>query len=265
MSTKKKDKQKEKETKQTKKTSPFKNFTLFEKEITDFANKYKTTVVNQAKRTNEYFEMTCFNYIVRFYELNGYSLEVKNLQSDKYRYKCSPAGIQSNFSHFEATIKVGKRNLSFEIQHNLAVQSSQDELLFTSPDISVIKKGKVKYTKEYYDTKTTFSYVENKDLMTFCEVKQFNPFPELLFNFIGVLNELKVEYMTDNGLSLPSAHIAPSLMISGKPNKQTNTIRKSLENRYCINIIYDLFYNATFTFSKGNINDLRKTGKKPSH
>src|SRR5690606_15560043 len=96
---------KEKETKQTKKTSPFKDFALFEKEITDFANKYKTTVVNQVKRTSEYFEMTCFNYIVRFYELNGYSLEVKNLQSDKYRYKCSPAGIQSNFSHFEATIK----------------------------------------------------------------------------------------------------------------------------------------------------------------
>jgi hypothetical protein len=35
--------------------------------------------------------------------------------------------------------------------------------------------------------------------MSFCEVKQFNPFPELLFNFIGVLNELKKEYMVDKG------------------------------------------------------------------
>ena len=100
--------------------------------------------------------------------------------------------------------------------------------------------------------------------MTFCEVKQFNPFPELLFNFIGVLNELKVEYMTDNGIKHSTDHIAPSLMISGKPNKQTTTIRESLESRYNINILYDLFFNATFTFSKGNIDDLRKTGKKPS-
>ena len=67
--------------------------------------------------------------------------------------------------------------------------------------------------------------------------------------------------MTNSGETHSSAHIAPSLMISGKPNKQTTTIKKSLENRYCINIIYDLFYNATFTFSKGNINDLRKAGK----
>lgn len=244
-----------------KKTSPFKDYADFEKEIRDFASRYKAIVVNQAKRTSEYFEMTCFNYIVRFYELNGYTLEVKNLQGGKYRYKCTPAGIQSNFSHFEASIEVDKKKHYFEIQHNLAVQSSQDEAIFTTPDICIIKKGKVKYTKTYYDTKTTFSYVDNKDLMTFCEVKQFNPFPELLFNFIGVLNELKKEYMINEGVVLKPIHIAPSLLISGKPNKQTNSIKISLEDRYCINVIYDLFYNATFTFSKGNVNILRKTGK----
>ncbi|MFZ1496803.1 MAG: hypothetical protein WAS72_07075 [Saprospiraceae bacterium] len=248
----------------TKTNSPFKDFALFEKEIKDFANKYKTIVVNQAKRTSDYFEMSCFNYIVRFYELNGYELVATNLQDGKYRYKCSPAGIQSNFSHFEATIIKRKKEIKFEIQHNLAIQSSQDITLFTTPDISIIKKGKVQYTKDYYDTKTTFSFVENKDLMSFCEVKQFNPFPELLFNFIGVLNELKMEYMIDKGKKLNPIHIAPSLMISGKPNKQTNNIRVSLESRYCVNIIYDLFYSATFTFSKGKINDLRKAGKKPS-
>lgn len=262
MPTLKKDK---KETEPTKKTSSFKEFALFEKEIKDFANKYKAIVVNHAKRTSDYFEMSCFNYIVRFYELNGYNLEVKNLQAGKYRYKCSPARIQSNFSHFEASIEYEKKRLNFEIQHNLAIQSSQDDKIFTTPDISIITKGKIKYTKDYYSTKTTFSYVENNDLITFCEVKQFTPFPELLFNFIGVLNELKMEYMTDNGIEYPTNHIAPSLMISGKPNKQTTIIKKSLESRYCINIIYDLFYSATFTFSKGNIDDLRRTGKKPNN
>ena len=246
-----------------KKNSPFKDYSQFEKEIKGFANKYKAIVVNQAKRASDYFEMTCFNYIVRFYELNGYELIATNLQNGIYRYKLTPAGIQSNFSHFEATASKGKEK--FEIQHNLAIQSSQDSTLFTTPDISIIKKDKVQYTTAYYDTKTTFSFVVNKDLMSFCEVKQFNPFPELLFNFIGVLNELKKEYMVDKGKKLNPIHIAPSLMISGKPNKQTNNIKSSLENRYCVNIIYDLFYSATFTFSKGKINDLRKAGKKPSH
>jgi hypothetical protein len=259
-----KEKVKVKETKIQKKTSPFKDHLEFEKEIKDFANKYKTIVSNQAKRTSDYFEMSCFNYIVRFYELKGYILEVKNLQAGKYRYKCSPSGIQANFSHFEARIELNQELVEFEIQHNLASQSSQDEKLFTTPDISVIKKGQVKNTKEYYDTKTTFSYVENADLLTFFEVKQFNPFPELLFNFIGVLNELKKEYIIDEGIENNPPHLAPSLMISGKPNKQTKRIKESLENRYCVNVIYDLFFTGTFTFSRGNINTLRTTGKKPS-
>lgn len=209
--------------------------------------------------------MSCFNYIVKFYELQGYNVKVKNLQAGKYRYKCSPAGIQTNFSFFQVSSKTGTKRFSFEIQHNLAVQSSQDPDIFTTPDISIIKKGKIKFTKEYYNTKTTFSYVENKYLMSFCEVKQFNPFPELLFNFIGVLNELKVEYMVNEATDLIPSHIAPSLLISGKSNKQTDAIKNSLEKRYCINIIYDLFYNANYTFSKGNIDEIRKAGKRPSN
>lgn len=253
------------EEKTTKTKSPFKDRALLEKEIRDFANKFKTTVVNQSKRISDYFEMSCFNYIVHFYELKGYSVDIKNLQSGKYRYKCSTSGIQSNFSHFEIsfTDKENKKR-KFEIHHNLAAQSSQDNSIFTTPDISIIKKGKVKYKTDYYDTKKTFSYVENKYLMTFCEVKNFHPFPELLFNFTGVLNELKKEYMTDEGQSFKTHHIAPSLMISGKQNKQTKRIKESLENRYCINIIYDLFYTGNFTFSKGNLNKLRIAGKKPS-
>ena len=69
--------------------------------------------------------------------------------------------------------------------------------------------------------------------------------------------------MTGEGIELIPVHIAPSLMISGKPNKQTTRIKQSLEGRYCINIIYDLFYTGSFTFSKGNVNNLRKTGKIP--
>lgn len=252
-----------KTTNNTTSISPFKDHAQFEKEIREFANKYKAIVVNQAKRTSDYFEMTCYNYIIRFYEKNGYEVTVENLQSGLYRYKCSPSGIQSNFSHFLVSKKVKDRRRSFEIQHNIAIQSSHDNEIFTTPDIAIIKRGKVKYTKEYYDTKTTFSYVENKDLISFCEVKQFNPFPELLFNFIGVLNELKKEYMNNNGKEVLLPHIAPSLMISGKPNKQTQRIKESLESRYCINIFYDLFYNATYTFSKGNIKEIRKIGKIP--
>lgn len=249
-------------TEETSKTiSPFKEKDLFEKEIIEFANRFKTTVVTQSKRISDYFEMSCFNMIVKFYELHGYELNVKNLIGKQYRYKCSPSGIQSNFSFFEATIIRKGIIYKFEIQHNLAVQSSHDLEVFTTPDISIILAGSVKVKTDYYTTNRKFCYVENSRLFTFCEVKQFNPFPELLFNFIGVLNELRKDYMVSKAKVHGTNHIAPSLMISGKSNKQTDKIKKSLESRYCINILYDLFHSSHVIFSKTNLKNIRIVGK----
>ena len=253
---------KEIEEQETKKTiSPFKEKALLEKEIKDFVNKFKATVSNHASRISDYFEMSCYNLIVRFYENNDYDVSIQNLQNNEYVYKCSPAGIQSNYSHFLVTKTEGKKRYEFEIQHNLATQSSFDKKVFTNPDITVIKKGTAKTTTKYYSIKRRFSYVKNEDMITFFEVKNFNPFPELVFNFTGIVNELRNEILSNNAVEQKPIHLAPCLMISGKPNKQTKKIKESLEERYCINIIYDLFDNGISTFSKKRQNELRMTGK----
>lgn len=185
------------------------------------------------------------------------------MQNNEYKYKCSTSGIQTNFSHFSAIISRNGNTEDFEIHHNLAVQSSHDDELFTTPDITIIKKGMAQTNIGYYDSQRRFSFVKNSDMMSFCECKQFNPFPELIFNFIGVLNELRHQIIDNTLLDTVPVHIAPSLMVSGKPNKQTLKIKTSLENRYCVNIIYDLFYSRSSTFSKKNINALRTAGKLP--
>lgn len=246
-----------------KKTSPFKEQALLEKEIIEFINKFKATVVNQATRMSDFFEMSCFNHIVKFYENNNYLPVIENLQSNKYRYKCSTSGVQSNFSHFLVTKKVGKKTYEFEIQHNLAIQSSHTPEIFTTPDICVINRNKIKESTDHYETKRRFCFIENIDLITFCEVKQFNPYPELVFNFIGIVNELQKDIITNKAKAKLPIHIAPSLMVSGKANKQTQKIKEKLEERYCINIIYDIFNSGAITFSKFGLEELRVTGKLP--
>lgn len=238
--------------------SPFKDQKLFEKEIRNFANKFKTVVVNHASRMSDYFEMSCFNYIVKYYERNNYKVSPCNLISSKYRYKTSTSGIQSNFSHFEAIIDYNGNTFKFEIHHNLANQSCHHRDLYTTPDISIIKKGSIKERDDYYDTKRKLSYVETNNAISFCEAKQMTPFPELLFNFIGVVNELNRNIIEGIGNEIQPIHIAPSLMISGKSNKPTLNIKKSLESRYCINIIYDLFYSGASSFSKFGVQRLKK-------
>jgi len=140
------------------------------------------------------------------------------------------------------------------------VQSSQDKELFTNLDIVVILSNTCKYSTDYYDTKKTFSYVNNVDLISFFEVKHFNPYPELVFNFMGVVNELRKDIIDGKAQKYLPQHLAPSLMVSGKPNKQTARIRLSLQKRYSINIIYDMFYNGASTFAKSNLYQLKQTG-----
>jgi len=247
------------EEKQNKK-SPFKDTDEFEKEIIEFLNKHKTKVREHSKRISDYFEMCCFNYVVRFYENIGFEVTAENLIKGKYRYKCSTQGVQSNFSFFKATRMIQENKQVFDIHHNLAVQSSFNPQIFTTPDIVVINEGKVSEDDMFYSTKKRFCFVENHDLQTFCEVKQFNPFPELLFNFIGTLNELKHElideYKNNENEYKDSPHLAPSLMISGKSNDHAERIRESLESRYNINILYDLFEIGLRTFSKKHIDNL---------
>lgn len=250
------------EVKAIKRRSPFKDVKELEKEITDYINIHKAKIKNQASRISDYFEMCCFNYVVKFYERSGYEVSVENLQDGEYRYKCSTQGNQHNFSYFQVAIKHKNRWRRFDVHHNLAVQSFHDENIFTTPDVSVIKRDCIQLSDDFYEGNKVFSYVENEDLITFCEVKQFIPFPELLFNFIGTLNEIRHDIICDAFETAEPNHLAPSLMISGKPNKHAERIKESLENRYCINVIFDLFDSGSAQFSSARVRELRKIEKK---
>lgn len=252
----------DKEVKKRKSKSPFRDREDLKKEISDFINLHKTSVMNQADRMSDFFEMSCFNYIVRYYELQKYEVQADGLQQGLYRYKCSTMGIQTNFSYFSLQKTFQGVLYEFEIHHNLAVQSGHHNKIFTTPDISIIKALGVQFTKDHYETKMTFSYVGQADLISFCEVKQFNPYPELLFNFIGTVNELCPKILSNTAVEHLPVHLAPSLMVSGLPNRHTKAIKESLESRYSINIIFNLFHGATKTFSKALFQELRTTGVK---
>lgn len=242
--------------------SPFKDKGEIRDEVISYLNKFRVTVSFHCKKISTYFEMNCYTHIIKFYERSGYTVNGVNLQAaNRFKIKCVPSGIQSNFSFFSISKIENGEEFSFEIHQNLGVQSSHDIELFTNPDIVVINENSCEYTRMYHDTKTAFSFVRNENLISFFEVKNFHPFPELIFNFIGVVNELRKEVMVNKGVAYLPIHLAPSLLVSGKPNAPTLRIKKSLESRYCINILYDIFHSGTSTFSKKNLNKLKTTGR----
>ena len=239
-------------------TNPFKKPEELEAEINDFLKKHKSYLSNQAKRLCDFFEMSCYNLVVEYYVNQGYKVQIENLKVNRFHYKLSPKGYPSNFSFFTAskTIKTEKGELKykFEIHHNVTIQSAQDPDIYLTPDISVINADSIITEDNHYlvpNSKLKYCYVPNKEFLTFCEVKQYTPFPELLFSFSGLYGELIEKNNVDFIDSIQ--HIAPSLMLSGLGNLHTNKIKESLEKREPMNIVFDLFYSGKFNYTKNGV------------
>lgn len=232
--------------------NPFKDVNELERDIESFLRKNSSKIYNNSKRISDFFEMACYNNIVRFYESNGFTVEIKNLIKQKFVYKCTTAGNPANYSYFH----VYNSKFNYEIRHNINIQSRHIHDIYTTPDICVLKPNSIKIDNDFYETKKLYYFAENKSLISFCEVKNFNPYPELLFNFIGTVNELKPALMKTIKKSGKS-HIASSLMMSGKANKHAKKIMYYLQQRYHVNIIDDLFNVSTIVFNKRAIKKLK--------
>ena len=249
-------------------TTPFKAEEDFEKEMVAFANKFKVTLAEHSKKISDYFEISCYHLILRYYEAKGYKLEVQNLIGGKFRYKCSPSGRLPNFSYFKASkTKEEGQEINIFIFHNATVQSAFDTNVFTTPDIVVSKVSTPSYIKNYYLVETReLSYIPHESLVTFCEAKHLTPFPELLVGFIGTVLELKPECISGDVENEDAEHLAPSLLMSGTFGKPTSRIRDSFEKRYYVNLIDNLFASSgeAIVVSPTHINENATLRKKSS-
>lgn len=245
--------------------SPYRDNEEFEKDLKEFANKFRVTIAEHSLKTSGYFEISCYNLILRYYEKKGYTLEVMNLQSDGFKFKCGPHGYINNFSYFKAskTDDEGQEETIY-IFHNATAQSAYDEKVFTTPDIVIAKTDVAAETTDYYITKHKLSYISRENLVSFCEAKHLTPFPELMINFMGIVHELRPDCMSDEAAKDESDHIAPSLMISGTFGKPTKMIQESLEKRYYVNFLDNLFDNSSVGAfsSKSKVNKMATLGKK---
>lgn len=236
--------------------NPFKDLNELTRDVESYLRKNRSAIYNNSKRISDFFEMACYNNIVRFYENNGYEVTIKNLKKNKFKYKCTTAGDSANYSYFEAVYKNKRLNFRFEIRHNINIQSYHTDNTYTTPDISVLKPNTIFLDHSFYNSARKYHYVENSALISFCEVKNFTPFPELLFNFVGVVNELK-PHLLRIPRSTGTKHITTSLMISGKSNNHADRIIENLQDRYHINVICDLFNLGGVTFGKKSYERLK--------
>lgn len=239
---------------------PFLDRQVLVKEIESFAGRFNAYVKAHTKRMSDYYEMSAYNEIVRYYKHKKYDVMPLNLKNGEFKYRLSPTALKDTCSYFSATKKAGRWDdavtISLEIHHNLRIQSACDKHLFYNADIAVCYYGGTKSMRENGRQK---DFICNERLISFFEVKNLVPFPEILFNFSGLLLEFLPKFISgevsvselDTYSAVDNKHICPGMFFSGSVNDNTKRIILALKNRYNHNFILGLAY------SKGKIHPLR--------
>lgn len=248
--------------------SPFKDNNLLKQQIQKFLSKHHAQFAQEASRTSSFFELAAYNDLVKFYETNGYTVSPQNLKgmTKQFVYALSPSAKPSNCSYFSAEKSYQNGDaFVFEIRHNLRIQSAHDPEIFVSPDYSVIEKNSIISTRipHYYNGKIDYFYVASKDVKTFAETKHYPPSPELVLNFVGLINELMPGLMAGQFPRKKPKHCGPSLFISGVGNVHLSKIKDSLGTRYKANIFMGLFAFPTQVHSASNQANIHKIGSSP--
>lgn len=248
--------------------SPFKDNGLLKQQIQKFLSQHHAQFAQEASRTSSFFELAAYNGLVKFYETNGYRVSPQNLKGKTHQfvYALSPSAKPDNCSYFlvEKSYKNGDV-FGFEIRHNLRIQSAHDPEIFVSPDYSVIEKKSIISDRfsHYYNGKIDYFYVASGKVKTFAETKHYSPSPELVLNFVGLVNELMPDLMVGKFPKQNPKHCGPSLFISGVGNVHLSKIRDSLGARYKANVFMGLFAYPTQVHSASNQVNIHKIGSAP--
>lgn len=222
---------------------PWKDRTELLKDISSFIIRNGGFFNQNSKRMSDLFEMSVYNDVVKYYRKKRYQIDVCNLKKDgTFKYKLSPSGLASNFSFFTAK-KISRGVLldSLEIHHNIKLQSAFDNHIYYTADVSVTVCDGI--TTENQKSNRRHSFIRSTDLVTFLEVKNTNPFPEILISFSGIVLEIKPQFINGSSLVISDQclHLTPSIVFSGVGSAYAETVADKLSNRYGYNVIRGLF------------------------
>lgn len=247
--------------------SPFKDNKALQSQISGFLANYGAVFAQEASRTSAFFEVAVYNDLVAYYASHGFSVTPRDLSvtssGAQFVYAMSPSANPSKCSFFEV-VKAYKRGQthSYEVRHNVRIQSAHDPAVFVSPDYAVLKPGALQSVrlKHYYNGKVDYHFVPASSVLTFAETKHYMPSPELILNFVGIVNELKPDLLAKKYPSVRPFHFSPTLFVSGAGSFHTKAIQASLSSRYNINVLLGLFVRPTQLYAKRNRSKICKVG-----
>jgi len=156
-----------------------------------------------AASQTQLLELASVTGVAEHYRSLGASVTAINPKGKRgFVVKTSTRGHHWNFSYFACELAQEK----FEIRMNLTVNGAHDEGIYCV-DVGIVKERAVPYSKPATD----WFRVENSELITFAETKKLVVYPMLLAQFVGIVHEIKPDFLKPGF----TVHLSPALITIG--------------------------------------------------
>jgi hypothetical protein len=172
--------------------------------VADFLSAHRAEIKNVTDHASHVFEAFCFVIFARHYENIGYRLVPRNLIEGKFRFRYTTNGLPWRYSYFAVygTDDEGQSEIPlFEIWHNQKVagawvETGDEERALFAVDIAVTRAGALPANLPFNQPRSNEQYwVGKSDLVTFGEAKKLAGYPMLLAQFLGIVHEIKPEFI----------------------------------------------------------------------
>lgn len=187
-----------------------------------FASRHRVHFEGFGTRRSQLLELSALMLAINHYALKGYTVGAENADGGVFRVKRSANGLPWRFSWFRAE----RNGAAFEVHANLEVESSyrKDHGIYVV-DVAVVEAGSVPRAKP--------AHVPNTSVITILEAKALVVYPMLLAQFIGIVHEIKREFLrtTPPPRIMAEGHFYPCLAALGHLQGRSVPILAAYERR----------------------------------
>lgn len=201
------------------------------RELTTFLTRHRAAFAEVSRRQSQLLEIGALTFAVEHYRKKSYVVRAEGLSSGLFHVKLASQGDPKNYSWFTCS-RGGSR---FEVYLNLPVFGGYGDGGIYVVDVGVVQPGALPTRlrgKPYA--------VENSQLITFAEVKNFKIYPMLLAHFVGIVHELQPGCLGGRrsyGFKRDD-HFAPTLFTVGNITENSDLIRRGFAARkYRVNVV----------------------------
>jgi|GEM_PF-1714944 len=164
------------------------NIDVVQQALRDFTRKHNATFQLVATRQSQLLELAAIVGVDLHYRSNGYRSTIKSPDgTETFIVKTSTRGHPARYS----SIIFEKDGQSSEAHMNLLVRGARDEGIYCV-DVGIVGGGVV---PDRVSVKEKWVCAPNAALLSFAEVKRLVVYPMLLAQFIGIVHEIRPEFL----------------------------------------------------------------------